>query len=131
MKTSNKLTQLISSNFSTNKNTKSTNDYLVEILLNSSQEYTRFELIVEITKRKYEEISNKKFTNEELDKLIESDLKECEVLQKLSKTVKNSLDQSVCHSHNNSSFYYNENYKIYDLINKNNNFSMKLKEVKK
>ncbi len=131
MKTSVKLLDLVSKNLVRKNNAKSTNDYIVEIFLQDlSQEYTRIELIVEITKLRYQDANNTKYTNEELDKLITTNAEVAQELTKLAKTVKNALDQSVSNAQNNSSFNnnlaYNQDYKL--MLN-NNKVSLKALKV--
>lgn len=119
-----KLLNLLDKGKTTTKS--SINELIVKVLQDPSKALTRVELVNEITILRYEEANNCEITNE----MLESDefVKE---FQNMAKTVKNGVDTSISHSNNNSSFHFNENFKMWNLSEKSGKYSLTKVEAKK
>jgi len=96
---------------------KSTNDYLVEILLNKKP-LTRPEIVEQVLATKFkvklETIIAESKTQEDM----------ITASQKLYKTAKNSVDTSLSNSNNNSSFSFNPNYKHLTIVKENGTYTI-------
>jgi len=104
---------------------KSTNDYLIEILLN--KKLNKLEIINKLSLIRLENNfkNNNKILNLESFKLLETQ----KLFKNLLITSKNSFEQSYSKGQNNASFYYNKKYKNYNLI-RLENYNFIIKEVK-
>ena len=96
---------------------KSTNDFLIEILLDK-QPLTRSEIVEQVLqlkfKTKLEDIISEANSQEEM----------IEQSQKLYKTAKNSVDTSLSKSNNNSSFSFNPKYDHLEITKEDGRYSI-------
>ena len=104
----------------------SINDLILKVLTEKNEKLDRSELVSRIAKLRYEDEFKKELKDSDLD-----DPKVLEDLLKIIKTVKNGVDTSISKSNNNSSFHHNENFSKYELLEINNKYFIKKKELKK
>lgn len=103
----------------------SINDLLVEVLFKRQARLTRTEIVNEVSILRFENNNSMKITAEFFENpiLIEEFIK-------ITKTVKNGVDTSLSNSNNNSSFSFNENYSMYQIIEHyDKTYSIILKDV--
>ena len=103
----------------------SINDLLVEVLFKRQARLTRTEIVNEVSILRFENNNSMKITAEFFENpiLIEEFIK-------ITKTVKNGVDTSLSNSNNNSSFSFNENYSMYQIIEHHDKtYSIILKDV--
>lgn len=88
---------------------ESINRAILELLYNQGKKLTRIELVQHITERRIKQLH----TEEELEKIEKPEL--LKLINKVSRTVKNGVDQSISRANNNASFHYNEEFSDYKL----------------
>ena len=112
-----RLFEIVNANISKGKSTRSINELIVEIL-QDGREYTRPELTTAVAQLRYED-ANGKITDETLAKP-----EFVEEFKKYAITAKNGVDTSISHSNNNSSFHYNEAFKMWKLLERGGKYRL-------
>jgi hypothetical protein len=106
-----KLLELTVANTVKRQSVANVNDLLVEVLLKPKARMTRVELINAISIKRFEA----KYGPGLLE-VITSEPELTENFVKIVKTVKNGVDTGLSRSNNNSSFFYNQKYAKYILV---------------
>lgn len=101
---------------------KTNNDYLLELLLDSTP-LTRIEIVSKIALKKMAE----KLEREVLAKDFEDENFNVD-FNKMIVTTKNAVDTSISKSNNNSSFHFNPKFAEYEMLETNHKYTIVKKE---